>query len=151
MPNSPLAEFFETGFLTPESTYRSFYPVGPEKSDSFSKIILGKNTTHIKAMIDGTKGTIVAGGDSDISKRYVAPTIVQDVRGDDSLMAAWVATFSSRRTCLMVYFSEIVGPVLPIVPVEDVDEEIYCFNARQGHASAMLWRSSTHRLAGVTN
>lgn len=38
-------------------------------------------------MIDGTKGVIVAGGEVDILKRYVAPTIVKDVLGDDSLMA----------------------------------------------------------------
>lgn len=68
-------------------SYRSFYPEGPEKSDSLSRIISEKHTACIKAMIDGTKGVIVAGGEADISKRYVASTIVKNVRGDDSLMA----------------------------------------------------------------
>ncbi|OJT05215.1 Aldehyde dehydrogenase family 3 member B1 [Trametes pubescens] len=67
--------------------YHSFYPEGPAKSASFSRIISEKHTARIKQMIDGTKGTIVVGGDTDVSQRYIAPTIVKDVRGDDSLMA----------------------------------------------------------------
>lgn len=68
-------------------SYHSFYPEGPAKSASFSRIISEKHTARIKQMIDGTKGTIVVGGDTDVSQRYIATTIVKDVRGDDSLMA----------------------------------------------------------------
>ena len=37
-------------------------------------------------MLDATRGTIVLGGKVDPSKKYVAPTIVSDVQGDDALM-----------------------------------------------------------------
>lgn len=84
----PLSPVKPSGPLTLlHLSYHAFYPEGPAKSNSFSRIVSEKHTARIKQMIDGTKGTIVVGGDADVSKRYIAPTIVKDVRGDDSLMA----------------------------------------------------------------
>ena len=37
-------------------------------------------------MLDKTSGTIVRGGDTDVEVKFMAPTIVKDVRPDDSLM-----------------------------------------------------------------
>ncbi|KAI0365384.1 NAD-aldehyde dehydrogenase [Pilatotrama ljubarskyi] len=96
-----------------KETYHSFYPDGPEKSNSLGRIISQAHTARIKRLIDQTKGKIVVGGDADVEARYVAPTIVKDVKGDDALMQ-----------------EEIFGPVLAIVPVDDVDEAIAFINAR---------------------
>lgn len=41
---------------------------------------------RVKRLIDGTKGKVVVGGEVDIEKRYVAPTIIKDVRVDDITM-----------------------------------------------------------------
>ena len=53
------------------------------------------------------------GGENDPSKRLIAPTIVRDVSLEDALMK-----------------EEIFGPVLAIVPVEDLDEAIEFINAQ---------------------
>ncbi|KAI0634448.1 NAD-dependent aldehyde dehydrogenase [Trametes polyzona] len=93
--------------------YRSFYPEGPEKSDSLTRIISERQAARIKDMIDRTRGKIVAGGNADVPNRYVAPTIVKDVPEDDSLME-----------------DEIFGPVLLIIPIASLDDAIAFINAR---------------------
>ena len=67
--------------------YKTFYPDGkPSTSDSFGRIVSTAHAERIKRYIDESKGTIVFGGDSDTEKRYIAPTLVKDVKGDDTLM-----------------------------------------------------------------
>ena len=41
---------------------------------------------RIKRYLDNTKGKVVLGGQVDIQKKYVAPTVVRDVPVNDSLM-----------------------------------------------------------------
>ncbi|KAI8980223.1 aldehyde dehydrogenase [Trametes punicea] len=108
------AHFQDTLIEAMKEVYKSFYPEGPEKSNSLSRIVSVAHATRIKGLIDETKGTIVLGGGADVSKRYIAPTVVRDVSGDDSLMG-----------------EEIFGPVLAIVPVKDVDEAIAFIRARE--------------------
>lgn len=72
------------------------------------------------------------GGEVDVKERYVAPTLVKDVKGDDSLLSEYVPQ------SVLQYFShskkklnrEIFGPILPIVPVENIDEAIRFINER---------------------
>ena len=71
--------------------YESFYPEGPENSQSFSRIVTRVHAERIKRLIDTTKGTIVLGGGADVEKRYIAPTVVRDVKADDSLLSECVA------------------------------------------------------------
>ena len=67
--------------------YHSFYPEGPKESGSLSRIISEAQTQRIKNLIDNTNGTIVIGGTVEVEKRFVEPTIVRNVRMDDSLMS----------------------------------------------------------------
>ncbi|KAI0084065.1 Aldehyde/histidinol dehydrogenase [Irpex rosettiformis] len=98
-----------------KKVYASFYPEGdPSKSDSFSRIITEAHTARIKKLIDESKGTVVFGGEANVQEKYVAPTLLKDVTLDDSTMQ-----------------EEIFGPVLPIVPVEDVNEAINIVNDRE--------------------
>ncbi|KAI0749981.1 aldehyde dehydrogenase [Daedaleopsis nitida] len=106
-------DFQETLVAALKATYDSFYPDGAENSDSFSRIVNEQHTTRIKGLLDHTKGEIIRGGQVDIASRYVAPTIVNNVLPDDSLMS-----------------EEIFGPILMIVPVNDVDQAISFIRAR---------------------
>lgn len=72
--------------LIPSTSYDSFYPEGPAKSDSFSRLVSSRHFARVKGLLDNTNGTIVVGGATDADKNYIAPTIVKDVKSDDSLM-----------------------------------------------------------------
>ncbi|KAI8968779.1 NAD-aldehyde dehydrogenase [Trametes punicea] len=102
-----LESFQDTFIEALKEVHDSFYPEGPKNSDSMCRIVSEAHTARLKRLLDETKGTIVIGGDVDISQRYVAPTVVKDVRRDDALM-----------------LEELFGPILAIVPVKDVDEAI---------------------------
>lgn len=93
----------------------SFYPedAKPTSEGTYSRIVSPQAFNRIKRLLDMTKGTIVFGGETDEATKYMALTVVRDVKPDDSLMS-----------------DEIFGPVLPIVPVEDVDEAIAFVNSR---------------------
>lgn len=79
--------FNATDVSWPLPRYCEFYPDGPEKSDSFSRIVReSSHAQRIKNLFDNTKGKIVFGGEVDVAKKNVAPTLVRNVSGDDSLM-----------------------------------------------------------------
>lgn len=48
-------------------------------------------------MIDESQGSIVLGGTTDVPSKYVAPTIVRDVKVDDSLMGEYAISFFTSR------------------------------------------------------
>ncbi|KAG6900272.1 hypothetical protein C0993_000460 [Termitomyces sp. T159_Od127] len=98
-----------------KAAHKSFYPESaqPSKSDTFSRIVTPQAWKRIKGLLDNTEGVVVLGGESDEATKFVAPTVVRDIKAEDSLMS-----------------EEIFGPVLPIVPVEDIDEAIAFVNTR---------------------
>ncbi len=73
-----------------KEAYAEFYPDGPAQSDSFSRIVTSAHAARIKKMVDETRGTVVVGGEADVEKRYIAPTIVRDVKAGDSLLSECV-------------------------------------------------------------
>ncbi|KAI0346649.1 aldehyde dehydrogenase [Trametopsis cervina] len=103
-----------------KKAYAEFFPEGdPAKSDSFSRLVSQAHAERVKGYLDASKGTVVLGGATDVEKRYVAPTVLRDVPLDDSTMV-----------------DEIFGPLLPIIPIKDVDEAIDIVNSKE-HALAL--------------
>ncbi|KAI0063669.1 NAD-aldehyde dehydrogenase [Artomyces pyxidatus] len=88
---------------------KEFFPDGAEKSDSYARVISPGHFARIKGLLDGTKGTIAYGGSTNPDTKFIEPTLVVGVKNDDS---------------------EIFGPVLPIIVVEDVDEALEIVNSR---------------------
>ena len=68
-------------------SYSAFYPEGPKNSESLARIVGVSHAKRIKNLLENTRGTIVLGGETDVDNKYIAPTIVKDVDGDDSLMS----------------------------------------------------------------
>ncbi|HEX6039022.1 aldehyde dehydrogenase family protein [Longimicrobium sp.] len=62
-------------------------------------------------LADGAR--VVTGGKTDAAQRYVAPTILSDVRPDSPVMR-----------------EEIFGPILPVIPVPSLDAALAYVNAR---------------------
>ncbi|KAI0035790.1 NAD-aldehyde dehydrogenase [Vararia minispora EC-137] len=95
------------------SVLHEFYPDGAERSSSFSKVISSHSATRLHTLLQKTGGEIICGGKVDVEARFVEPTIVRGVKGDDSLMSEY-----------------LFGPILPIVTVDDIDEAIEFVKAR---------------------
>ncbi|KAF9225706.1 NAD-dependent aldehyde dehydrogenase [Gyrodon lividus] len=96
-----------------KEAHDEFYPSGPATSPDFGRIVNKSHFNRIKGLLDNTSGTIAFGGQTDESKLFIAPTVVHSVKGDDSLMS-----------------EELFGPILPIIPVKDLDRAIEFINER---------------------
>lgn len=89
-----------------------FYSEDPKASPDLGRII---NTNHVKRIAKLLNGTTPAmGGEIDEDTKYVAPTLLVDVKATDPIMQ-----------------EEIFGPVLPILRVQSADEAIQFINERE--------------------
>ena len=115
------------------SRHSEFFPDGPEKSESFGRIVTMSHVERIARLIKETQGEIVVGGEIDKENKYIAPTIINNVSRDEPLMQESVPffPFASEHKCRRAsLIREIFGPVLPIVGVKDVEEAIAFVNTR---------------------
>lgn len=90
---------------------RDYYGDDPSKSPDYARIVSDKHFERISRLLGA--GRIVLGGDSDAATRYVGPTIIDGVTGDDPIMQ-----------------EEVFGPVLPVIEYADLGEAIELVNAR---------------------
>ncbi|KAL1743347.1 Aldehyde/histidinol dehydrogenase [Schizophyllum fasciatum] len=88
-----------------KKAYDQFYPGGPLQSSSTLTGVHPSARDRLKGLIASTQGEIVAGGKESDGK--LEPTVVKNVSVNDALMQ-----------------TEIFGPIMPILPVDDVDEAI---------------------------
>jgi len=82
-----------------------FYGNDPRSSPDFGRVVNDAHMARLVELLGSTAGHVVVGGDHDVSRRYMAPTVVADVGWDDPLMQ-----------------DEIFGPVLPVVAYDDIDD-----------------------------
>lgn len=95
-------------FLTKTyETIEKMYGLDPHASPDFPQIVDQRNVSRIEALFAGED--VVYGGDVDIDDRYIAPTVVRNPSRDSPLMT-----------------EEIFGPVMPVTPFSDLDEELDC-------------------------
>ncbi|MDD4395455.1 MAG: aldehyde dehydrogenase [Bacteroidales bacterium] len=81
--------------------------LGPDIRESryFARIVNDKAFHRITELMK--QGTICYGGETDASQRYIAPTIIEDVKPDFPIMQ-----------------EEIFGPILPVMEFETLDEPL---------------------------
>jgi len=112
-----------------------FYGTDPAASADFARIV---NDRHFKRLTPLLKdGTVVTGGQSDASARYIAPTVLRDMALDSTVMR-----------------EEIFGPILPVQPVEGLDEAIAFVNARPKPLALYVFsenRAHTDRVVAETS
>ncbi|CAO3618492.1 unnamed protein product [Mucor hiemalis] len=103
---------FVTAF---KKTMNDWYGKNPQDSDSYARIVNKRHVERISAMLNNrSSGEIVIGGEVDKVDRYIAPTVVINVKHDDpSLMG-----------------DEIFGPVLPVVTYNTIEEAIGLINKK---------------------
>lgn len=87
----------------------------PQTSDSYCRIINERRFDTLKGYLDQVDPKkIVVGGQTDKKDLYVEPTLISPLEPNGTLLME----------------EEIFGPILPIVPVEDVDEAIRIVNSK---------------------
>lgn len=91
------------------SAIREFYGDDPKQSLDYARIINDRHHARLIRLLAG--GNVVTGGETDASERYIAPTILKDVREDDAVMQ-----------------EEIFGPILPVLSVSNMDSAIELVN-----------------------
>lgn len=96
-------------------TIIEYYGENPQKSGSYGRIVSTRQFDRLKGLLDGCDPSqIVIGGETDREDLYIAPTIVSPVDPNTHVLME----------------QEIFGPILPIIPVENMDEAIAIVNAR---------------------
>lgn len=88
-----------------------FYGDKLSESTVYPRIINDRSVERLVSMLSG--GRVLWGGEADAAKRYVAPTLMDNVDPESALMT-----------------DEIFGPILPIVEFDEVDEAIAYVNSR---------------------
>ncbi len=94
------------------ATLREFYGEDPRQSPDYGRIVNARHHSRLVALLGS--GEVVAGGHSDAADRYLAPTVLRNVAVDSPVMA-----------------DEIFGPILPVIPVPNLDAAITFVNARE--------------------
>ncbi|KAG2065876.1 aldehyde dehydrogenase [Suillus decipiens] len=93
--------------------YNAFFPEGALDSPLFGSIVSDLHHKRLTSLLSRTKGEVVLQGRADAARKRLELTIVKDVAEGDSLLE-----------------EEIFGPILPIVPVDSLDEAVNFVNAR---------------------
>ena len=94
-----------------KNSLKEFYPNGARNSPDYGRIVNQKQFQRLKKMLDSTNGKIVVGGTMDEDDLFIEPTAVLVDSVDDALLR-----------------DESFGPLLPILPVTDLDEAIKIAN-----------------------
>ncbi|KAF2237956.1 aldehyde dehydrogenase [Viridothelium virens] len=90
---------------------QEFFPQGVKNSPDYGRIVNERQWQRLKKMLDQSSGKILLGGTMDEKEKFLEPTVVQVDDPTDSLMV-----------------DESFGPLIPIYPVNDLDEAIKMAN-----------------------
>lgn len=82
-----------------------FYGRDPKQSPDYGRIVNDPHFQRLSVLLGD--GDIIAGGQTDPSTRYIAPTLIGAVGFDSPIMR-----------------DEIFGPILPIIPYDDLEQTI---------------------------
>jgi aldehyde dehydrogenase (NAD+) len=91
---------------------QGFYGADPKASPDFGRVVNERHHARLAALL--RDGEVAFGGQSDPAERYIAPTLLRNVRPDAPIMR-----------------EEIFGPILPVLTVPDVDAAIEFVGQRE--------------------
>jgi aldehyde dehydrogenase (NAD+) len=106
-------------------------PAEQRKSPHFTRVINQRHTQRVAALLQEAQAkgaNLLTGGEVDIASCYVAPTLIDQVPLDASIMS-----------------EEIFGPVLPLIPYRDVDAVVRQINAGHKPLALYIWSRNSER------
>lgn len=102
------------------------YGKDPRLSPDYPRIV---NRRHIDRLLPLLKdGDIVCGGTADPDERYIAPTLIENVRPGSPLLT-----------------DEIFGPILPVIPFDDIDDCVEYINTHEKPLALYYFTQSKKR------
>jgi aldehyde dehydrogenase (NAD+) len=113
-----------------KASLRQFYGDKPQESDDFGRIINERHFDRLMGLMQGAQ--IVHGGEHERASRFIAPTILADVRAEHAVMQ-----------------EEIFGPILPIMTYKTLDEAIAFIKARPKPLAFYFFSKDTANQARV--
>ncbi|XP_050298328.1 aldehyde dehydrogenase, dimeric NADP-preferring-like [Anthonomus grandis grandis] len=111
---------------------KEFYGENPKESPDYGRIIADRHFQRIKKLLE--TGKVIVGGDCDPKERYIAPTIMTDVKQGDPILQ-----------------EEIFGPILPIVNVANAHEAIKFINANEKPLALYVFSNNTNEVKLILN
>jgi len=95
-----------------EMALKEFQPRGAREAEDYGKIINERQWQRLRDMLDSTSGKLLFGGNTDRESLFFEPTVVQVEDREDPLLT-----------------DESFGPLIPVLPVDGLDEAIHTANA----------------------
>lgn len=117
-----------------KKTITQFYTETPQESKDYSRIIAERHVKRIEGLIKSVPSdAVVFGGATNESDRFVSPTLILNPPTDSKVMQ-----------------EEIFGPVLPIVPYEDLNTVIAEINSGEKPLALYLFSTDKGSIKLVT-
>ncbi|MCQ8185533.1 aldehyde dehydrogenase family protein [Parvularcula maris] len=116
-------EIYDDFISTLREVAKQFYGENPQASEDYARIVNERHLERLEKLLGA--GEIVVGGEVDKADRYLAPTILKDVKPDDPVMQ-----------------EEIFGPILPCLKVSSVDEAIAFIKERDKPLALYVFTAS---------
>jgi aldehyde dehydrogenase (NAD+) len=130
---APLLEAFQKAV---EAMYGSD-PATRAASASYARIVNARHFKRVNALLDDAVqrgATVRMGGRTDEAQNYIEPTLIDNVTDEMAIMQ-----------------DEIFGPLLPVVPVKDLDEALHHINTREKPLALYLHSRSQKNIDYVLN
>lgn len=111
-----------------KETITKSFGANPQASPDLARLINNKNYLRVKGLLDDavkSGAKVEAGGQSDESENYIAPTVLTNVSLDSKVMQ-----------------EEIFGPILPVITYKNVDEALALVNSKEKPLSLYIFSSS---------
>lgn len=103
---------------------RKFYGENPAESPDYPRIVRKEAVVRLLTLMK--RGKVICGGEVDVDKLYVAPTVLDNITPDDPIMQ-----------------QEIFGPLLPVLTFSELEEAVHYINAHD-KPLALYYFGSTH-------
>lgn len=116
-------EKVKDSFLDSLKSYIQKFNYQPD-SEQYTNIINDRNFERLIKLID--QGKLFYGGNSDSTKKYIEPTILQNVTWDDAVMQ-----------------EEIFGPILPVLTFKNFNEALLQIAEHEKPLSAYLFTDNS--------
>ncbi len=106
-----------------EKNIREMFGDDPQQSDSYGRMINNRHFERVSQFV--ACGHCAIGGQVDAADKYIAPTVITDVKPDSAVMQ-----------------EEIFGPVLPVVRAQNFEEAIAFIRERDKPLAAYIFTNN---------